>query len=473
METTKWPGPPATKHRPPTAKPPHEGGAFDPLHTTGIELDPSIGGNGHGGGHGHGGGGGHDDDISKIEVRPPRRASMVFVGVLVVAILAALLALGIIPRQRVSAETAADADAALNAPVPVSVIHAKPANPVLKISLPGNLRPWQEVSIFARTTGYLKKFVVDINDRVKAGQLMAEIETPEVDQQLKQAQAAVEQAKAAAQKAQSDLGLAQVTYNRYEQLARTGSVTAQDLDTNRATMVADAANLEAAKANVHAAEANVQRLEQLVSFEKINAPFSGVVTGRTFDVGALINADPTSADIKPMFKIAQNDVLRVFVNVPQSDALQIRKGQHVDVHARELPGRTFSGTVMGTTNYLDQTNRSLLTEVKVQNETDADGSFILLPGMYVTVDVELHRDKPPLVIPAPALVSNTDGTQVAVVEDGKVHFVKVDLGNDSGNEVEIVNGLQGDESIIATPGERTVEGAPVKVVSNDEGSKKD
>jgi RND family efflux transporter MFP subunit len=406
-------------------------------------------------------------------VRPPRRAAMVLVGLLVVGLLAALLAVGWIPRERVSAETAATADAALNAPVPVNVIHATQAPAVTTISLPGNLRPWQEVSIFARTTGYMKGFYVDISNQVKAGQLMADVDTPEVDQQLKQAQAAVLQAKAAALKAQSDLGLAQVTYNRYEQLSHTGSVTQQDLDTARSTLQVDQANLEAAKANIAAAEANVNRLTQMVSFEKVTAPFDGVVTGRTFDAGALINADPTSADIKPMFKIAENDVLRVFVNVPQSCALQIRKGMQVKLTARELPGRTFTGSVMGTTNYLDQTNRTLLTEVKVKNEQNADGTFALLPGMYVSVDFELKRDKPPLVIPAPALVYNADGTQVAIVQDGKVHFVKVDLGNDSGNEVEIVNGLSGDEQIIATPGERIAEGVAVKVVGGDEEPKKD
>lgn len=463
MESTQWPAPPAPKHRP-TPKPPHDGGGYDA---------PSPARPAHGPAGDHGAPVAHDDDISHIEVLPPRRASVVLVGVLVAALLVALLAVGWIPRERIGAETAATADAAVNAAVPVSVVRATQGPTVTTISLPGNLRPWQEVSIFARTTGYLKKFVVDINDRVKTGQLMAEIETPEVDQQLKQAQAAVQQTKAAVLKAQSDLGLAQVTYNRYEQLSHTGSVTQQDLDTARSTMLSDQANLESANANVAAANANVDRLQQLVSFEKVTAPFAGVVTGRTFDVGALINADPTSADIKPMFKIAQNDVLRVFVNVPQSLALQIRKGMNVQVHARELAGRTFSGTVMGTTNYLDQTNRSLLTEVKVKNEEGADGQFILLPGMFVTVDIDVHHDKPPLIIPAPALISNADGTQVATVQDGKVHFVKVDLGNDSGNEVEIVNGLTGDEQIIATPGERTVEGVAVKVIKGDESSKKD
>lgn len=467
METTQWPAPPAPKHRP-TPKPPHDGAGHDVPAGRPVSAVPHGPAADHGGGDGHG----HDDDISHIQVRPPRRAAMVLVAVLVVALLAALLAVGWIPRERTSAETEATADAAVNAPVPVNVIHATQAPAVTTISLPGNLRPWQEVSIFARTTGYLKGFYVDISNQVKAGQLMADIETPEVDQQLKQAQAALLQAKAAALKAQSDLGLAQVTYNRYEQLSHSGSVTQQDLDTARAAMTADQANLEAAKANVGAADANVNRLTQLVSFERVTAPFAGVVTGRTFDAGALINADPTSADIKPMFKIAQNDVLRVFINVPQSSALQIRKGMQVKVSARELPGRTFTGSVMGTTNYLDQTNRTLLTEVKVQNEKNADGTFALLPGMYVTVDFEIKRNKPPLVIPAPALVANADGTQVATVQDGKVHFVKVDLGEDSGNSVEIVNGLTTDAQIIATPGERIAEGVAVNVVSSDVDSKK-
>lgn len=444
MEATQWPAPPATKHRPPAL--PHGDGFESPAP---VRAEP-------------------DDDhvLSPAEVAPPRTGWLIFGAIAIVVVLAGLLLVGLIPRERTGKEINARAQDALTAAVLVNTVKPTRASPVTEVALPANLRPWQEVSIFARTTGYLKQFMVDISEQVKVGQVMAIIDAPEVDQQLKQAEAALEQAKAAVFKAQSDLGLAQVTYQRYEKLSQTNSVTAQDLDTTKAAMVADQANVKAAEANVGAAEANVQRLTQMVSFQKIIAPFSGVVTGRVYDVGALINADPTTIDIQPMFKIAENDVLRVFVNVPQSSALEIRKGMQVKVTAREVPGKTFTGTVMGTTNYLNQANRSLLTEVKVTNEMGADGSFVLLPGMYVAVNLEVHRNSPPLVIPAPALINNADGTQVAVVRDGKVHFVKVVVGQDFGQTIEITEGLTGDEQIIATPGERIVEGAPAQITTN-------
>ena len=166
-----------------------------------------------------------------------------------------------------------------------------------------------------------------------------------------------------------------------------------------------------------------------------------------------------------MFKIAQNDVLRAFVNVPQSAALQIKKGMEAKITVRERPGQIYIGKVMGTTNYLDPMNRSLLTEVKVPNPKETDGSFSLLPGMYVQVSFTISRDTPPLMVPAPALVTNADGTQLAVLQDGAAHFKKVTLGQDYGNEVEIVSGLIGDEQIIANPGERVVEGAMVHAVN--------
>jgi RND family efflux transporter MFP subunit len=402
----------------------------------------------------------HEDQID-LNVVPPRPIWVISAAVLVIGLLMILLLVGLIPRQRDAKVLDANAYAAVNAPIPVYTVKPRRAEDVMKISMPGNLRPWQEVSIFARTTGYLKRFVVDISEQVKVGQLMAEIETPEVDQQLRQAQAALLQTRAAVNKSISDRDLANVTYQRYLALFGSHSVTPQDVDQKKSDLAVAEANLESAKANVAAAEANVARLAQMQQFEKVYAPFSGVVTGRAYDVGALILADPTATDVKPMFKIAENDVLRVFVNVPQSSALEIHKGMEVNFSAREVPGRQFTGIVMGTTNYLDPLNRSLLTEVKVQNVKRPDGEFYLLPGMYVTVDFVVKRDKPPLVVPGPALINNSDGTQIAIVRDGKVHFVKVGLGEDFGKEVEIVSGLEGDEQIIATPGERIVEGAAV------------
>lgn len=410
-----------------------------------------------------------DDDNgrghSEEDWGPVRKASkgwMIAVGIVVVLLLAGLFATGFIPRVHSNSELKSDAEAARNGAVLVTVIQPKPAAQTLDVNLPGTLRPWQEVSIFARSTGYLKKWYADISNHVTKGELMAEIDSPEIDQQLLQARASVLQNKAAQVKSQSDLQLTQLTYNRFLALKGTSGITQQDLDQKAADLSAAQANLEAAKANVTAAEANVQRLVELQSYEKVTAPFDGVVTGRAYDTGALINADPTSADIKPMYKIAENDVLRVFVNVPQSSALAVQKGMQVKVLARERPGRVFTGVVMGTTNYLDPANRSLLTEIKVLN-----GDGALLPGMYVEANFEIHRDKPPLVIPAPALIVNADGTQVAVVKDDVIHFQKVQVGEDYGNTLEITGGLEGNEQIISTPGEKIVEGAAVKVANAD------
>jgi RND family efflux transporter MFP subunit len=419
--------------------------------------EPGQGTNGNGSGA-HAGA--HEDQID-LNVPKPHVVWVLLAGIGAVAILAVLLTIGLLPRQKQTRELDADAVLAAEAPVAVNVVRPKRGTEVMNVILPGNLRPWQEVSLFARTTGYLKKFYVDISEDVAANQLMAEIDTPEVDQQLNQAIAAVNQTNAAVHKAITDRDLAKATYDRYIPLRTSGSIAQEDLDEKKSAFESAEADVESAKANVTAAEANVQRLRQLVNFEKITAPFAGVVTGRSFDVGALILADPTTVDVKPMFKIAENDVLRAFINVPQSNSLQIKMGMDVTVTARERPGRTFTGKVLGTTNYLDPANRSLLTEVKIINSRDADRVWALLPGMYVQVIFEVKRDKPPLVVPAPALVNNAQGTQLAIVKDGKVHFEKVVLGEDFGSEVEIVSGLNGDEQVISNPGERVAEGAAV------------
>jgi RND family efflux transporter MFP subunit len=408
----------------------------------------------------NGNGHGHEDAID-LDIPKPGSAWVVLAAIGVTTVLAALLVIGLLPRREAANQLAADAANAANAPVMVNVAHPTRGPTEVKVALPGTLRPWQEVSIFARTTGYLKKYYVDISNDVKAGQLIAEIDTPEVDQELGQSEAALLQAKAAVTKSTTDRDLAKVTYDRYVSLKETHSVSLQDLDEKKSALDAAVASLESANANAAAAEANVRRLKQMQDFEKVNAPFSGVVTGRAYDVGSMIVGNPTATDIKPMFKIAENDVLRAFVNVPQSSALAIKKGMDVTVSVRERPGRTYSGKVMGTTNYLDPTNRSLLTEVKIPNPKESDGTFSLLPGMYIQATFTVSRDTPPLVIPAPALVNNAEGTQVAIVRNGLAHFQKVTLGQDYGTTVEVVAGLNGDEQIIANPGERIAEGVAV------------
>jgi RND family efflux transporter MFP subunit len=402
----------------------------------------------------------HHDEID-LTVPEPRPLWVGLAGAVVLLVLVALLLAGLVPRHRQEKELEADAEAAADAPVPVNATRPRRAPQVVNLTLPATLRPWQEVSIFARTSGYLKKYYVDISQPVEKGQLLAEIDTPEVEQELRQAQATVQQTKAFAVKAQADLELARVTWDRYKQLIEAKHISVQEADEKRSAVTAGEATLASANANVAAAEASVRRLTETLSFQKVYAPFSGVITGRAYDVGSLISANPQNVDIKPMYKIAQNDVVRAFVNVPQSSALQIRKGMDVKVTARERPGRVFPGVVMGTTNYLDPTNRSLLTEVKVPNEKESGGEFSLLPGMYVQVNVAVQRDTPPLMVPAPALVTTAEGTQVAVAKDGAAHFHRVTIGQDFGSEIEIVEGLTGDEAIIANPGERITEGAKV------------
>lgn len=459
MERGTLLSPPAEK---PEKRPP-------PIPAISLEAPPHVGRAAHAAPHGAPPTG-HEDQID-LNVPEPRPVWVVVVGVAVVAVLATLLITGLVPREHLKKELDEAAANARTAPVLVDVTHPKLRPADDRISMPATLRPWQEVSIQARTTGYLKHYNVDISDQVKAGQVMAEINAPELDQQLLQAKAAVKQAEAAVLQATTSRKLAQVTFERYQQLFASKSTTPQDLDEKQSAKDAAEAAVEAAKANVGAAEANVRRLTEMQQFEKVVAPFDGVVTGRAYDVGSLILADPSNIDIKPMYKIAENDVLRVFVNVPQSAALQITKGMEVHVTARERPDQVFTGKVMGTTNYLDPANRTLLTEVKVFNAPRPDGSYTLLPGMYVTVDFVVHREKPPLVIPAPSLVTGANGTQVAVVENGVAHFKTVKLGEDYGSEVEVVGGLSQQDAVITTPGERVVEGVAVRVDKKDEPAK--
>ncbi|HWE02946.1 MAG TPA: efflux RND transporter periplasmic adaptor subunit [Tepidisphaeraceae bacterium] len=418
------------------------------------------GSNGNDNGHGRPAAPDHDHDEIDLNVPHPRARWIAIAGILAAVCLVILFVVGLIPRLHTNRSLAIDADAALNAPVPVNVVLARRSDATMDVVLPGTLRPWQEVSIYARSTGYLKKFYVDISNQVKAGQLMADISSPEVDQQLVAAKASLVLQEAAAAKAKTDMEYAQTTDQRYESLRGSSSVTQQQLDQFKSQLDSAVASFHQAEAQVGVSKANVQQLTEMQSFEKIIAPFSGVVTGRAFDVGAFIMANPTATDIVPMFKIAENDVLRAFVNVPQNYALTIRKGMKVNVSARELPGRTFVGVVLGTTNYLDPAARSLLTEVRIENP-----DFALLPGMFISADFHVTRDSPPWLIPAPALVINADGNHVAVVQDNKVHFKTVTLGVDYGNDIEILTGLDGNEKVIGNPGEKTVEGAQVKIAA--------
>jgi RND family efflux transporter MFP subunit len=415
-------------------------------------------------GNGHPPAGGDHDRID-LNVPAPAKRRIVIVSIIGAVVLVVMLVVGLLPRFHTNAQLAIDAQAALNAPIPVTLVKARKAAGTIPVVLPATLRPWAEASLYSRATGYLEKNYVDIYSVVDEGEWMADISAPDVDQQLLASRATLVFQKAAADKARTDLAFAKKVNERYQSLKETSGVTQVELDQYEANFNSAAAIFKQSTAQVGVAEANVEQLEVMKSFQKIVAPFRGVVTGRAYDPGAFILANPTTTDILPLFKIAKIDVIRAFIQVPQSYALTIKQGQKVTFKAREVPNREFTGEVLGTTNYLDVSARSLLTEIRLEND-----KLELLPGMYCEATLQIARLSPPLLIPAAALVINASGKQVAVVQDGKVHFKPVNLGVDNGNEIEIVGGLTVDDQIIGNPGERTVEGAPVQVGGDKKGA---
>ena len=330
----------------------------------------------------------------------------------------------------------------------VAVIQPTLGVPQEEIVLPGTMQAFIDAPIFARTNGYLRKWYADIGTHVQAGQLLAEIDAPEIEQQLQQARA--DQANAEANER-----LAQTTAVRYRDLIKTESVAQQDLDNANG-------NLEARQAAVQSARANVKRLEQLHGFTRIEAPFDGVVTARNTDVGALIDSGSNAHEL---FHIADTRRLRVFVNVPEVYSRSARTGIPADLTLKEFPGRRFTGRLARTSQAIDVASRTLLTEIDVEN---AKGE--LLAGSYCEVHLKLPQAAATLKLPASALIFKTDVLQVAVVDAAhRVTLKTVAIGRDFGNTVEIVSGLGEHDSVIENPPDSLVSGQTVRVVSNGEG----
>ncbi len=319
------------------------------------------------------------------------------------------------------------------------------------LSLPGSLRGFVESPISARASGYLRHWYKDIGSRVAKGELLAEIETPEIDQQLTQAMASRQQAAAS-------LALATSSMERWESLRTKDAVSQQELDERRS---ADAQ----ARANLGAADANVGRLRQLEGFKRVVAPFAGVITRRNVDVGDLIDASGNSGG-HALFLLAQTDPLRVYVNVPQSYAQMIKPGQQVVVTQSELAGRTFRGEVARTSASIDASTRTMQVEVALPNR---DG--VLLPGAFVQVALPLAASQT-LVIPANALLFRADGLRVAVVgEDGKVHLRAVQIGRNYGQTIEVLDGVAATDRLVLNPSDSLAEGDRVTVALADKGAR--
>lgn len=356
---------------------------------------------------------------------------------------AGLFAIGLIPRFSRAAQL--ESARARDGATPVTVTMPRRAPVEVDVALPGNVQAYQFTNIYARANGYVKRRLVDIGDEVKAGQLLAELETPELDEELRQAQAALGQARAALQQAKTNLELARVNLERSRNLRERGIVPAQDNDDKQASYDAQQAQVESAAANIAAAEANVERLTNLQNFKRVVAPFDGTITYRSIDPGALVTAN-TGANGRELFRIGQGDIVRIFVDVPQAYATALRPGQAAAVTLQERPGQEYRGKVVRTAGALDPASRTLLTEIQVPNRDRA-----LLAGMYADVKIRVTRADPPLIVPASALLVRNDGTHVAVAAGGRVRLPLVTLGRDYGSEVEVLNGLSDRDEIVVNP----------------------
>jgi RND family efflux transporter MFP subunit len=363
--------------------------------------------------------------------------------ILALIAVAALLSSGI--WSRVKARTTLKVETAQVALTAVSVVSPKQTAPAEEIILPGNVQPFITSPVYARTNGYLKKWYFDIGAHVKKGQLLAVIETPEVDQQLQQARSNLSTA-------QANLELATITKSRYQDLLKTNAVSQQDADNA-------VGSYNANKAIVEADQAAVQQYAALVSFEKVYAPFDGVITARNTDIGDLINSGSSSNAKTDLFHIAQPGVLRVYVNVPEEYSRGIKVGMTADLALAEFPGRTFPGKLVRTAEAINMATRTLLIEIDVDNPTGT-----LLTGSYAEVHLKVSAQPSTFIIPVNTLIFRSEGLQVGLVKNGKVTLSAVTPGHDFGNEIEIVSGLKRDDQVIINPPDSIITGQQVQIV---------
>ena len=376
--------------------------------------------------------------------KPPISGGKAIVLLLVVLVVAVLLAVtGIIPRLR--ARTALKQETNALAAPDVLASQPKLGQPSQEVILPGQIQAYTDSPIYARTSGYLKKWYFDIGSHVKKGELLATIESPEVDQQLAQA-------KADLATAQANASNAKIQSNRYQELLKGNAVSQQDTD-NFTTQEA------ATSTQVKSALANVQRLQQLVDFESVYAPFDGIITARNVDIGTLIDAGAA----RELFHLAAENVLRVYVNVPQPYSLACVPGVPAELTLAEFPGRTFPGKIVRTAKAIDLASRTLLVEVDVPNPKGE-----LFPGAYAQVHFKISSTHPTLIIPVSALMFRSEGLRVAVVRDGKAKLVPITIGRDDGRTVEVITGLEASDQVIANPPDSLIDNEAVRVIQPEQ-----
>jgi RND family efflux transporter MFP subunit len=407
----------------------------------------------------------HPVDLSDFDQRPKpnvrkgndskRRTAAGLLGFVVLAAVSGFVAFGVWTKSGRDAEAEAVLQTRLNAIPTVRTMIAKAEDAPRTIELTGNMAAFDSAILFARATGYISTRNVDIGSKVRKGDVLAVIAAPDLDQQLLQAKAQLEQFAAAVQQSQANADLGQVTNQRTARLVAQGWSSQQQGDQDRLTADSRTAAVAVAKANVLGQQAAVRRLEQLTQFEQITAPFDGVVTSRLIDVGSLVTADAASGT--SLFSIARTNVLRVQVFVPQAFSFGIKDGDLATVTVPELPGHIFHGTVARNAEALSASTRTLLMEVDVDN-----GDGFLSAGLYSIIHLQVHRSFPIINIPSQAVIFNQDGLRTAVVSEGKVELHKIDLDTDNGASVDVRTGLKAGDHVVLSPPANVSDGMRVQ-----------
>lgn len=375
-------------------------------------------------------------------------------------VLAGLVFAGYWPRHVARMQLVGGAGVAATKAPRVKVAAALPAGRERSLTLPGSLVASSQAAVNARATGYVARWRADIGDRVHAGDVLAELDTPELDQQLEQARATLKQKEGALEQANANLDYAHVAAKREDALLASAISSKELNDQAHAQVKIWDANVHAARADLAAAEASVRELLQLVSFGKVRAPFDGRITQRTIDIGSLVTAGGTSTTL-PMFRIEATDPIHVFVQVPQAFALSIKPGQPASIAIRQLPGRAFEGHVVRTAGSLDPLTRTLNVEIEIPNRSGE-----LLGGMYALTTIAVALAHPVVKVPASAVITDARGIHVATVDaGGLVHLLAVQPGPDNGRDIDIVDGLRGGENVVVSPGGDIAEGTRVEAVN--------
>ena len=409
------------------------------------------------------------ETTTRPKPRTGRRGLLAFFALIGVLVAAAVIG-GILPRLTRDKALVAAAETQTDQRPMVEVATARQAPAHGTLDLPGDLQAQVDSPIFSRVDGYLRTRLVDYGDRVKTGQLLAEIDTPELDQQIRQARAAVSQTQSTLNEVKADLdlskanlNLARLTVERWRRLADKGVVARQEADQKEADFAVTEAQVARAQASitttqetVHANEANLHRLEEMKAFARITAPYDGVITSRNVDPGWLINSG-SGGTARELFHIAQIQVLRIFVNVPQTNVASVHPGQTAELRVQELPGQVFSARVARIANSLDSNSRAMLTVLEVPNP-----SGVLMPGMYAEVRFSTGRAEAAVLVPGDVLILGKQGPRVAVVApDHRIHLRPIRIGQDLGSEIEVVSGLSAGEVVVANPSDAVRENALV------------